>query len=356
MWGWLKYPALARPLDARQISGANTSFALVKMTSLRTLNDRNMTNGPAVIMGLSAEILYELEEARNKVSDLNAVLLTTFRRVALPRAIEIGQDLARIKDKFPKGKRGAESPFYVACEEYVGLKKAQVCNYIDLYTNRHRLSDYLESRPDGAPNPNSMSEALTILRKLKRGIDPAEEPTPKLKGTSCEGFEDENLSTPTGTSYARSSKERLFSGFSGLLACPRIAEVFGDRIREAQAVSEALLADIEKFEAGESFPEPVEETTWAELEEVVVEVEAMAEPLGEPSERSSEEPPESVGGASLEELYPATADGLRALEEDIREAKGKAALGKELGLQVKRPGDAVAKHLKRLQSACSVAV
>lgn len=134
-----------------------------------------------VVVGMKQLHLDELHNQEDMlrmfavVCERHASLQTTLHqmvhRVMLPRAREIGQELAGIKGLYEsgcKGSGGYASRFYSDCEILTGLKKAQVANYVQLAENWDRLTAFIADLPEGAAPITSMRGAMEAIRTMNR--------------------------------------------------------------------------------------------------------------------------------------------------------------------------------------------
>jgi hypothetical protein len=282
------------------------------------------------------------------------------RKVVLPRCKTIGDELARIRDIYPKGKKGPggkASGFFRDAEQFTGLKKNQVLNYITISTGWHRLVDFMADLPEGAAPIQSMRGALEVLRAMNR-------PAALLAGEGAVDVEavaatDNHRPAPRQTGYAISTREKVIPALEALrVAAP--ARKYQDRLDQLIEALELLLNLIDQDELAT----PVDGWDEAHAPDALSEIAAppprsyappqaatttpTPEPVATPE---TDEPEEEQEARSLPALYPKTQEGLEALEAAIAEHGSGAALGRTLGLK----SSAVKMHRRRIRQALGLA-
>jgi hypothetical protein len=85
-----------------------------------------------------------------------------FVKWLLPESNELGRELSHVKNLYERGQKGKASKFYEDAEKRCHLKKAQICNYIQLHQNWVRVWEYIESGE--APFITTMSDAMDFIR------------------------------------------------------------------------------------------------------------------------------------------------------------------------------------------------
>ena len=292
-------------------------------------------------LNLRPEVLDGLLEVRDRHASLCSEIAGFMRRVVLPRANEIGEALARVKRFYPAGKKGSGSNFYGDVEKLAGIKKAQVCNYMQIHEGWGRLTDYMTELPEGATPITSMRGALEAIRAMNRPMQmasadpeaPAAPPAEKvliLENYTAARNAAEAAGGKVRTTYRCRFTEKprqLLESLTALQAVTQIPEELRDRVDEVSEELNSLLEDIE------------EETGKRIYEVITVEPSAPPEPRGwahpqdaaPVAEAPEEEPEEAPTGAGLAERFPCTPEGLAALRVAIAEAGSGAALAKQFG-------------------------
>lgn len=290
-------------------------------------------------LDLREDVLQGFASIRERHARLQATLHQVMRRVVLPQAREIGQELARIKALYESGRKGPggrASRFYTDCESLTGLRKAQIANYVQLAANWHRLMDYMADLPDGAQPITSMRGAMEAIRSMNRPERPA---LAGAAGSVDVEAEDLGPAPAEGASSRTRYTERpreLASSLQALRAVQAIPEPLRDRLQTYCTALELLLDSIESALA-ESEPEPVA-TPPARG--------PVAAPAPEPEWSEPEPEPEpEAGRQSLAALYPATPEGLEDLETAVAAAGSGAGLARQLGCT----RAAVSQRLKRIR-------
>ena len=318
-------------------------------------------------LNLRPEIVEGLMEVRDRHLQLQQTIAQVMRRVVLPQAKEIGAALARVKAFYPSGKKGSGSRFYDDAEMLAGLKKAQICNYIQIHENWARLIDYLAELPAGANPITSMRGALEAIRAMHRPIqlasaDPAEPEPDVVVQIHSDATRAYNAATATGGTVkskircsATVKPRELLSSFTALQSMQRIPEEIRDRLDDLISEIDDILGDIES-EIGERIYEVVAETVapapkperdWVHPMDPPAPA-PVEEPMAEEAEEEAEE--SGPGKTSLVDLYPRTAEGLEALELAIAAAGSGAALERELGLKP----SAICQHIRRTRKALAL--
>jgi len=315
-------------------------------------------------LNLRPEIVDGLLEVRDLHGQLQHTIIQVMRRVVLPKAKEIGAALARVKAFYPSGKKGRGSRFYDDAGKLAGLKKAQICNYIQIHENWHRLIDYMADLPAGASPITSMSGAMEAIRAMGRPLqlasaDPAE-PEPEVVVQIHSDFtRAHNAAAAAGGTVkskirctATEKPRQLLPFFTALQSMQRIPEELRDRLDDLISEIDDILGDIES-EIGERVYEVVAETVapapkperdWVHPMDLPAPA-PVETPLAEDSEEVAEE--SGPGKTNLVELYPRTPEGLADLEQAIAAAGSGAALERELGLKP----SAICQHMRRTRKA-----
>lgn len=338
-------------------------------------------------LNLRPEVIDGFTSVREKHQALQALLHQMMRRVALPHAREIGEELIRLKGFYPKGKKGPmghASRFYSDARALTGLSKPSVAGYIQLAEGWHRLIDYMSDLPEGATPITSLRGALDALREMNRPLRPASDAidveAQQVAGDALPGA-GAGGSGHKRTNYAASTREKVLPALTTLRTTTVITERQREQLAKIEEMLSHLLTAIEQQEeqaaADAAAAEPpadqqVVEVPVAEPEPALQELVALTNttpaPAPAPEAQWSEqeqqveaevEPntsaPAAAARGTLGALYPATAEGLRELENAIAEAGGGAALARQLGIGGDHGRKRVSGHLAKLRAAVAIA-
>jgi hypothetical protein len=272
-------------------------------------------------LNIRDDVLQGFATVRECHARLQATLHQVMRRVVLPQAREIGEELGRIKTLYDSGRKapgGQSGRFYSDCESLTGLKKAQVANYIQLATNWHRLMDFMADLPEGAEPITSMRGAMEAIRTMNRPERPGLDGTDGAVDVSADDIDDigktESESTKARLRYTERPRE-LASSLQALKTIQAIPLELRERLEDYCAELGRLLDSIEMALVKE--PLELKQPTTAE------------ESLPEPSDCL--EPEHASSRPTLKALYPLTAEGLAAIEGAIAVAGSGALLARQLG-------------------------
>lgn len=317
-------------------------------------------------LNLRPEILEGFLSVRQQVEQLQSLLHQVMRRVALPRCREIGNELIRVRNFYPKGKTGpggVSSGFYRDAEAVTGLKKRSLQGYIAIAENWARLMDYMADLPEGATPITSLRSALEAIREMNRPLRPAaSEDAIDVDAEAAEDTADAPEPVMKRTSFAASTRDKVMPALSGLFATKVLTELQRERLGKVQEMLQLLLDDIDATEAAAAVPEVIstpaerepamwspssEETDYERRERETQEqrkafmasrtpVPAVStlppkglQPLASTPEPADDEPSAKVKPS---DLYPATEAGLEKLEADLMEHGSGAALARHLGV------------------------
>lgn len=293
-------------------------------------------------LNLRPEILEGFLSVRQQVEQLQSLLHQVMRRVALPRCREIGNELIRVRDFYPKGKTGpggVSSGFYRDAEAVTGLKKRSLQGYIAIAENWARLMDYMADLPEGSTPITSLRSALEAIREMNRPLRPVA--SEDAIDVASEATEDTAAPEQVmkRTSFAASARDKVMPALSGLFATKVLTELQRERLGKVKEMLQHLLDDIDATEAAAAVPEVVTAPPQP--------APAIPEPDPEPEPApADDEPPAKVKPS---DLYPATQAGLEKLEADLMEHGSGAALARHLGFT----RAAISLRLKTLRESLS---
>jgi hypothetical protein len=312
-------------------------------------------------LNLRADVLQAFTAVREKHMALQVTLHQVMRRVVLPQAREIGEELARLKALYPKGKKGSGSSFYSDCQTVTGLGRAMVANYVLIFQGWGRLMDYMTDLPEGATPVTSVRSALEALRAMNR---PELPPRSDAVDVEAEPVEGSITTSRKRTSYASSTRERALPALDALMAAATVSDHHKAQLAKVREALTLLLEQIEAAEAkaaeaqaqadaeAEAAREPVDlpPPAWSE-----VEPEPEPEPVvvptpptpATPEPEAEAEADEGGGKVQLPVLFPFTAEGLAAFELALAEAGSGSALARQLGCTKQ----AISGHKNRLRKA-----
>lgn len=296
-------------------------------------------------LNLRDEIVTGLKHVRQQHVELQGLMHQVMRRVALPRAKAIGEELIRIQGFYPKSKRGpggGSNGFYRDCEAITDLKAASVKNYVLLAKNWHRLMDYMCELPEGASPITSFRGALDAIRAMNKGLRPGADAV-DVEATEVAPEPGQLAGVTRRTHYAAHAKQAALPAIQSLLAVSTLSEKHRNGLVKIQEALTLLLdqIDAEEAEAAEVVAAPsTQEPEWIE-EPVppVVDVDPVAV-----QQDPDDTAPKAGDRTILKALYPTLAD----LEQAIAEQGSGAAVGKQAGL--KRARQAVNEYLKWLRA------
>jgi hypothetical protein len=284
-------------------------------------------------LNLREDVLQGFLAIREQHQQLEGILHQVMRRVVLPRCKTIGAELARIRDLYPKGKKGpggAASRFFSDAEQFTGLKKAQVLNYITVSTSWPRLMDYVADLPEGAAPIQSMRGALEAIRAMNRPERPA---LPGSAGAVDVDAETVNATDTTATRkrtrYVHSAREKVLPALTALQATP-IGLKHGRQLESLLQALHNLLDAMEVDEQGAAWQESPEPAPAPVAAPEVKQPEPAPEPAAAANPPEDLEP-EPSASSTLPSLFSATAEGWEAMEAHMAEhgtgRRAAAALG-----------------------------
>lgn len=319
-------------------------------TTLKTIGELDQSGGITAEsvgqLNLRDEIVTGLKRVRQQHSELQGLMHQIMRKVALPRAKEIGDELIRVQGFYPKSRRGpggVSNGFFRDCVELTDLKVASVKNYMLLAKNWHRLVDFMADLPEGADPITSFSGALNAIRSMNKGLRPGVDAV-DVEATEVAPEPAQLGGMTRRTHYAAHAKQAALPAIQSLLAVSTLSDKHRDGLLKIQEALTLLLdqIDAEEAEAAEVVAAPsTQEPEWAEPVAPVVDVEPVAV---QQEPESDDTAPKAGDRTILKTLYPTLAD----LEQAIAEQGSGAAVGKQAGL--KRPRQAVNEYLKWLRA------
>jgi hypothetical protein len=293
------------------------------------------------------------------------------RRVVLPTCRTIGAELDRIRALYPRGKKGPggqPSRFFRDAEQFTGLKKAHVLNYISIAKGWGRLVEHLAELPEGAEPIRSMGAALEVLRAMNRPDRPALPSSNGAVDVDAEAVQGSD-SPRTRTHYAHGTREKVLPPLVALKATP-VGLKHQARLDQILDALHDLLDAMEAEEQGEELgdtsaaaegtkpsrpligapaPAPSAPPAPSHPATAPTPVAVLAEPPGEEAAAAAAGD-SRPGYGTLPALYPATVEGLEALEAAIVQHGSGIALGRSLGLS---PA-AVRAHRRRIREKLRV--
>lgn len=296
-------------------------------------------------LNLRPEVLEGFLSVRQQVEQLNALLVQVLRKVALPRSREIGAELARVRDFYPKGQRGpggVKSAFYADAERVTGLKKRSVQNYIAINENWARLMDYMAELPEGATPVTSLRGALEAIREMNKPLQPSA--AESIETTATEVLDP--AAAAIRTNYAATTREKILPALSSLKAATVLSPAHKERLLAIETELTALLEEIDAAEADAAAAEVVVEAPLAPMHTPAVAKPIEAQWEEEPQQDTHAEAPLP----DLFALFPATAEGLADLEHNIANSGSGAELARKLGNTAKKPGSWISKHRQKLKA------
>ena len=212
-------------------------------------------------LNMSEDVIQGFLFIREQHRDLEGLLHQIMRRAVLPRCKTIGDELARIRDLYPKGKKGpggTASGFLRDAEQFTGLKKAQVLNYITISTGWYKLMDFMADLPEGAAPIQSMRSALEALRAMNRPLRPALPGSDGAVDVDAVTVASTNTTASERTRYAHSTREKVLPALAALKATP-VGLKHEDRL---EAILQALHSLLDAMEVEEE-----QAATWQESPE-----------------------------------------------------------------------------------------
>ena len=323
-------------------------------------------------LNLRPEVLEGFLLVRDRHEALQALLHQMMRKVALPRAWEIGQELIRLKGFYSSGKKGPgghASRFYSDAKAITGLSKASVANYTLLAESRHKLLDYMVELPEGATPITSMKGALEALREMNRPLRPASDAI-DVEAQQVAGGDAAALGAGGSrkrTTYAASTREKVIPALTTLRATTMLTDRQREQLAKIEEMLHLLLDQIDRQEeeqAAAAETEAAQQVVDASPVEEAMVISTDTTPASDPAPAPQWSEPEPAAAAeeqqveveepsgpargTLTALYPLTAEGLAALEAAITDAGSGAALGRQLGGYSKQ---GISGHLKRIRAA-----
>ena len=300
-------------------------------------------------LNIREDVLQGFLAIREQHQQLEGILHQVMRRVVLPRCKTIGDELARIRDLYPKGKKGpggAASGFFRDAEQFTGLKKAQVLNYITVSTGWPRLMDFMADLPEGAAPIQSMRGALEALRAMNRPERPALPGSDGAVDVDAETVGTTSTTAGQRTRYVHSTREKVLPALEALKATP----VGLGHEQQLQTILQALHSLLDTMEAEE------QAAAWQESPEpapvavaVAVAAPEVKQPEPEPVVAADLEPePEpDVARSTMSSLFPATAEGWETMEAHLAQHGSGKEAAKALGV---RP-ETFSRHRNKLKKA-----
>ncbi len=298
-------------------------------------------------LNIREDVLQGFLAIREQHQQLEGILHQVMRRVVLPRCRAIGAELARIRDLYPKGKKGpggTASGFFRDAEQFTGLKKAQVLNYITVSTSWARLMDYMADLPEGAAPIQSMRGALEALRAMNRPERPALSGPDGAVDVDAETVAATNTPAGKRTRYVHSAREKALPALAALKATPvglKHERQLETILRALHTLLDAMEAE-EQADAWQESPEP---------EPTPVAAPEARQPEPEPVVAAEPEPEPEAARTTMASLFPATAEGWESMEAHLAEhGSGKRAAA-ALGV---RP-ETYSRHRTKLKKALGAA-
>ena len=299
-------------------------------------------------LNLRPEILEGFLSVRQQVEQLQSLLHQVMRRVALPRCREIGNELIRIRNFYPKGRTGpggVSSGFYRDAEAVTGLKKRSLQGYISIAESWGRLMDYMADLPEGATPITSLRAALEAITAMKRPLSPAaQDDAIDVEATAGDDSADSSSVAMKRSNFASGARKVFDQQFMALKAVSVLTTLQRERLGKIQEMLQLLLDDIDQSEADAAVPAVV---TAPAIDFSNV---ATTQP-STPYRRDWVEPEATSEQFKLTDLYPLTPAGLEKLEADLLEHGSGAALGRHLGNTSKNPSRFIAAHRDRIKKA-----
>jgi hypothetical protein len=309
------------------------------------------------------------------VAEFRALREQMFRRVLLPRALQIGAQLDALQQQYPRGLRAQDGEGFLADAFHLtGLRKAQIGNYIQIYRRAPVIRAYTERHQ--IPDPRSLSEAQRLLAAAMaeaKGVEAAElaAAQPHAADTDAavvEPHEDlhlaeDRLDAAHGRAQVDAAVKQakdLLPQLWGLSRNPALqhrANLQDHLAQVAEALSLLLpridraLADAERPVEVVDQPELVIEVDVAPVAAPMpVVIEHLAEPQGEEVEDTAKTTPikAAAKGGIVAQRYPYEPESLARLEYDIAQAGGQGYLAEKLGLGYEKRST-IAMRLKGLR-------
>ena len=256
-------------------------------------------------LNIREDVIQGFLSIRERHQQLEGVLHQMMRRVVLPRCKNIGDELARIRDLYPKGKKGpggTASGFLGDAEQFTGLKKSQVLNYITISTGWHKLMDFMADLPEGAAPIQSMRGALEALRAMNLPMRPALPGSDGAVDVDAVTVTSTNTTASERTRYVHTTREKVLPALAALKATP-VGLKHEDRL---EAILQALHNLLDAMEVEE------QAATWQESPEPEPEPAPIAAPEVKQPEPEPEPEPETAR-RTMASLFPPDAEGFEGM-------------------------------------------
>ena len=309
----------------------------LKPDSLEAGNGTEALASSTGALNISEDVLQGFLNVREQHRDLAGVLHQIMRRTVLPRCKAIGDELARIRDLYPKGKKGpggVASGFFRDAEQLTGLKKAQVLNYITISAGWYRLMDFMADLPEGAAPIQSMSGALEVLRAMGRPMRPALPGSEGAVDVDAVTVASTNTTAGERTRYVHTTREKVLPALAALKATP-VGLKHEDRLETLLQALHSLLDAMEvEEEQAATWPESPEPEQKPEPAPIAAPEVKQPEPEPEPEPTPTPTPTPKPARRTMASIFPVTDEGLKTMRAHIAEHGSVEQAAKALGVKL----------------------